>query len=163
MFKFLLSKLLFIVIIKVCFRGILNKDIFSGELRDLSILGIINKKLIITYKGSNNPIVFYYRNFIFLQRFDDQDDSEKFIKYGFKGSRYHEFEVPNSEEILFVSSNHIYEILKKEKGEFIKIINDYENNNEKSNIIAFKIKNNGSFTSIPLESFSDKINKKLDL
>jgi hypothetical protein len=141
---------------------IFSNDIFTGELRNINIIGIIDKKLIVSFLGSSRPIAYYYRNLKLLKSSDNQNDSEKFNKYGFRGIRYNEYIVPNSEEIVLISSNEFYEKFNKDKKDLIRFINQ-KNKNENSNLIAFKIKNNGSISTIGLEAFLNELERKLDL
>ena len=110
--------------------AICSEDYLTGDVRDISIMGIVKRRLIITYKGSGKLMGYYLNSKDELKQYNDHNDSDKNILYGLKECKYAEFQVPNSEEIIKISP------FKKINPQEVQI-------SIMSEIVFFKIKNDG--------------------
>jgi hypothetical protein len=133
--KFIILFLLYIITI--------STDYFTGELRNIELFGIIDKKLIIAYNGSEKPKAVYLRYGEELEYDKNLSDEDKNLKYGYRKSNYAEFSVPNSEEIIIVSNAKIISEFNDDPERFLQ---EYtiDKGGLEGRLLFFKIKNNGS-------------------
>jgi len=125
---------------------------------DLKIIGIIDKKLIVSFKGKEVPIAFYLQDRKLIYRYDVSDDNKKFIKYGYGHSLYAEFVVPNSEKIFVITNKEIFQNFHSNSTSFIENLS--KNYDIISNIIAVKIKNNGEIQIYQIDEILKLLNFK---
>ena len=152
-------------ILLISFIVAISQNYGIGEIRNLEILGIIDKRLVVKYFGKEIPIAFYTDEIKEIEKFPT-DYTNKSLKYGIKNTKFVEFTIPISEKIVTITNKHNMTNFKYNRLGFLKWIVNSKNDNLKDKmIIFFKIKNNGDIVDMDLNSvieFYENL-KKTDL
>ncbi len=149
----------------VLFMIIKSQDYGIGEIRNLDILGIIDKRLVIKYYGKESPVAFYIDEVREVDLFP-LEGVNKNLKYGIKKIKFIEFHVPHSEKIVTITNRYNMTNFKYNRLGFLKwIVNSKNENIQDKRIIFFKIKNNGEIINLNINEVIEyyEIMKKSDL
>ena len=128
-----------------------SQDYGIGEIRNLDVLGIIEKRLVVKYYGKESPIGFYIDEIKELDVYP-LENVNKSMKYGIKRSKFIEFTIPHSEKIVSITNKHNMTNFKYNRVGFLKwILNSKNENISDKRIIFLKIKNNGEIVDLDIK------------